>query len=132
MPESGTADLLFAGVRNTGSITSDAFPVTAGITYTLSYWQTVCADYIGPESLFALITASAGTLAGTIGNMDSIAGSGTGAITWASGGLTAIYPWVNFTATFVPGERDRHAGLLQRGRDWSWPLLRVGIKTTRA
>jgi hypothetical protein len=101
--EDGTAKLLVAGGSGSSNyILSDAFAVTAGSTYTLSYWERLRGSTSGPQGIYAVITASGGTLTGTQGNMDSIAGSGTGAITWVAAGITPAADWTNFTATFVP------------------------------
>jgi hypothetical protein len=48
------------------SLTSDAFPVTAGQTYTVSYYEALRADGGGqPDTLQATIGLAAGTAAGT-------------------------------------------------------------------
>ncbi len=97
--ESGNVKLLAAGGPNC-TLTSDAFAVTGGTTYTVSYWERERASE-GTKLLYTTITGPGGMqLTATQGNMDSFTGSGTNTLTWTQSSTQTT--WTNYTATFVP------------------------------
>ncbi len=61
LAESGTKKLMCAGGGTSASyVLSDAFPVTAGVTYTVSYWDSLRSSSIRRRAFTRLLPGPAG------------------------------------------------------------------------